>query len=414
MRLPKKFNLTDLFSASARCVWLLCFALLLSSCGDENANLVGSDTRFLRPNQLLTLTTDTLTVLQNFRADSLELFANFQDLTRTTFFTPAVIFGRNTLPDGKTITATTRLKFFYPFADSLRQIRRVLSATLLLAQERDTLAAPASLPVELFRSSTIWRSSQTSFAPRAPINRREILTQITVQTGDTLAREIPLPTSFADTLIAASRRGDVFLKDSSQVTLSIMPTGGSGSARVSTIDTKLRVVYDIQTPSGTERRTVLMDVFDATYTTETNYSQVENTSVFLSPSTGDRALLNFNLSALRPSFQIVNVELVLRRDTLYSPIGATPDFVITSFAGTTANTISTELREVDMGIQERYIYRATVSRQVQRWIVQPSLNNGFVIRAFNESGGLKPIRFFGPTAPDSLRPRLIVTYITSN
>ncbi|MDW8467430.1 MAG: hypothetical protein RML35_15085 [Chloroherpetonaceae bacterium] len=73
-----------------------------------------------------------------------------------------------------------------------------------------------------------------------------------------------------------------------------------------------------------------------------------------------------------------------------------------------------------MVILQRNQYRLLVTGIVQQWANQPSTNYGFLLRSISQSlppseaGSLSPLRFFGPAAPDSLRPRLVVSYIVSN
>lgn len=398
-------------------VLLLGWAMSLMACGNEDLDIVGTDTRFLRPNELRTLYTDTLTV-QNVEADSVA--------TGSVQGSPSAILGIQRLPDGKEIRAVARLKFSYPLTALDTSVNgrpgailRVLDVSLILQQVRaqaDSIPSLAPLDVAIFRSPTLWRSA--TLLSTTPFLEQERLADVQLRKGDSLSIEVPLPRWYGDSLLAAARRGVQFLQDSTTLTLSLVPQNGDAVITLNGLLTFLRLSFDLRTPTGVERRSVLMPVFDAGYTSSKNFTTFEPDAIVLAPTIGARSVLRFNLPMLRPGVLISRAELQLVRDTLYTPVQA-GDYQVGVSKATATRQISTDLPEQRMVVTERNRYSLLVTGIVQQWANQPNTYFGFLLRSLSQSippseaGSLVPLRFFGPNAPDSLRPRLIVTYITN-
>ncbi len=393
-------------------------AVSIMACGNENLDIVGTDTRFLRLNQLLTLNTDSAS-FENFQFDSIA--------TGSTASLPTVIVGIRQLPDGKELRAIGRIKFSYPlsrldssFDGRPGAILRVLEVSLITRQVRaqaDTLPSLAPLEVEVFRSPTIWKGG--NLFNNTPFIEQERLADIRWLKGDSLATETPLPCWYGDSLLAAARRGQKFLEDSTTLTLSFVPKRGNAVITLNGLLTFLRLTFDLRTPTGIERRSVLMNAYDAGYTGSKNFVSFDQTGIFLSPTIGARAVLRFNLPMLRPGTIVTRAELILHRDTLYTPIDA-GDYQVGVALSTADRRASTSLPEQRMVITNRSRYSAIVTGDVQEWANQPASNFGFLLRSISpsvpatEAGSISPIRFFGNLAADSLRPRLIVTYVMSS
>lgn len=401
-----------------RIVGMMLLVASLAACGNEDLNLVGSDTRFLRPNQLLTLNTDTAT-FTNFQFDSVATGASAS--------APTIIVGIKRLPDGKELQAIGRLKFSAPlgqldssFDGRPGAILRILDVALITQQVRaqaDTIPSLAPLDAEIFRSPTLWNSEK--LFNNTPFVEKERLADIRWLKGDSLSTETPLPTWYGDSLLAAARRGQKFLEDSTTLTLSLVPRRGDAVIIINVLRTFLRLTFDLRTPTGIERRTILMNAFDAGYTGSRNFATFDQTAIFLSPTIGARAVLKFNLPMLRPGTIISRAELILRRDTLYTPIQV-GDYQVSVTAATADRRANPNLTEQRMVTTNRNQYSVIVTGNVQEWANQPATNFGFLLRTISpslpatEAGSISPLRFFGNTAPDSLRPRLIVTYIVNN
>ncbi|MDW8020590.1 MAG: hypothetical protein RMI34_11010 [Chloroherpetonaceae bacterium] len=394
------------------------WAIGLAACGNEDLDIVGTDARFLRPNQFLTLNTDTLTLL-NFQADSVS--------TGSLLGSPSAILGIQRLPDGKELRATAHLKFSYPLAalDSSFNNRpgaivRITDVSLILQQVRaqaDSVPSLAPLDVEIFRSPTLWSSS--TLQSNTPFMERERLASVRLLKGDSLSVEVPLPRWYGDSLLAAARRGQQFLQDSTTLTLSLVPRQGEAVITINGLLSFLRLSFDLRTQTSIERRSVLMPVFDAGYTGSKNFEVFDSDAIFLAPTIGARSILKFQLPMLRPGVLVSRAELLLVRDTLYTPIQI-GDYQVGVSKATANRQSSSEAPEQRMVILQRNQYRLLVTGIVQQWANQPSTNYGFLLRSISQSlppseaGSLSPLRFFGPAAPDSLRPRLVVSYIVSN
>ncbi len=401
-----------------RLLGVILIAVSMAACGNENIDLVGSDTRFLRPNQLLTLNTDTVTIT-NFQFDSVE--------TGASNAIPTIIVGIKQLPDGKELQAIGRLKFSYPLArlDSSFDNRpgailRIVDVALLTQQVRaqaDSVPSLTALEAEIFRSPTLWKGAQ--LFNNTPFVEREKLADIRWLKGDSLSTETPLPLWYGDSLLAAARRGQKFLEDSTTLTLSLVPRRGNATIIINVLRTFLRLTFDLRTPTGIERRTILMNAFDAGYTGSKNFSIIDQSAIFLSPTIGARSVLKFELPMLRPGIVMARAELILHRDTLYTPIEF-GDYQVGVAAATADRRAKPNLPEQRMVVTNRSQYSVIVTGDVQEWANRPATNFGLLLRSVSpsipgtEAGSISPLRFFGPSAPDSLRPRLIVTYVVNN
>lgn len=380
---------------------LLITSFLAGACSDKNVDLIDSSgNKFISPNEILKWDSDTSQAVnittQNFAIDS-GVATGFATRVGTE------------ISGGKTVTATTYLKFsaVFPSLDTATAV----SASLVLIPTGET-SKTGSVGLNVVEVGQVWKASDAY--SRKPLTLKSgALASTTIDVQSTATTEIPLPQAFADALLLDVKKGTTFLADSSKG-IALVTTSGAVQTTINISSTKLRLVVDRKTTSGsTERLSKLMDVSEYAYTINPAIPAFGTDAIYLQSETGSRSQLKFDLSQLQRNYQIINAELVLVRDQAFSTIADSTNLVTVNYGGD-ALAISSRYSSVTASAdQAKKKYTANVTKMVQSWAGKPADNLGLILTASKESGTLQTWKFFGPSASVGEWPRLVITYAIS-
>jgi hypothetical protein len=396
-------NLTRFFFS-----WLL-LCLFLSACGDENVDLITSNSDFISPNEIQT---DTLFLDEgtNFRSD----FVN----------TRGALVGRTTLADGREFRANTILRFV-PISDTglVRAISARLRFRFFVSDRAKSSTKTVTFDIRRVENAPRWDSTQwraDSVFSRTPFTFAENLSPtFTMAVSDTAERIIDLPFAYAERIIESAKRGSTFLRDTAATTIAFVLSTGDSIANVSLTRTQLELTYDKRTATTIERVTQFFDVLESVYTVQTTPDALPSDAIYLASSTGDWARLKFPRLQLSTRTQLVSAKLILVRDTLFS---FTPDTAratvdqenqLVVIADTLQPGIGSGYRPISFGyVGEREIhrYRATLTETYQRAISRGE-NIQLLLRPLLLQGSTVSLRIYGKDDPvPERRPRLILSY----
>lgn len=380
---------------------LLVTSFLAAACSDDNVDLIDSSgDKFISPNEIMTWDADTSQgvsiTAQNFAVDS----------GVATGFATRV--GKE-VSGGKTVIATTYLKFSasFPSLDTATAV----SASLVLSPAGET-SKTGTVGLDIVEIAELWEASEVY--SRKPLTvKTSKLAQTSMQVQDSAAIEIALPKSFADALLLEVKKGTAFLADSSKG-IALVTTSGSVLTTLNTSNTKLRLVVDRKTSSGTtERLSKLMSVSEYAFAVNPAITAFGTDAIYMQSVTGSRSQLKFDLSQLQSRSQIVSAELVLQRDPAFSTLADTTNLVTVHYGGDGPAISSTYSSVTAVADNAKEKFTANVTKMVQSWAGKPSRNYGFILTASKESGTLQTWKFYGPSAPVGQRPRLVITYVIS-
>jgi len=124
-----------------------------------------------------------------------------------------------------------------------------------------------------------------------------------------------------------------------------------------------------------------------------------------------RTQLRYDLSSLPIPISINRAKLVLSLDSLASDISIySPDSLVI-FGERTSGSIEQSTAGLGIPLPEpgRRVYDFNTDRIIRYW-QNPGIQSTVVIAGLGENNSLARFVFYGPAAPDPLKPMMIVTY----
>ncbi|ACF14132.1 hypothetical protein Ctha_1674 [Chloroherpeton thalassium ATCC 35110] len=377
------------------------------ACSSDDADLIGPNSKFITANEIFQFDSDTVDAsnmtFESFAIDSGAYTSGYS------FVGMGSINGTGM---GKEVLATTYLNFDADFPDI--DAATAMSAALVLKLDDWVDSTDGGqIQVSIYEVSDYWDEDEVR--SRTPIGLGSLLGSATFNIADSSAQTISLSQAFAAALLEELQKGDDYFPDSSKG-LAIVSTSGTTLARIEDDDTKLRLVLNRQTTSGeTEVLSKLMDVESEAYTVSPNFSSFETDGMYVQSTTGYRTSLKFDLSWLNPEYQIANATLSFSRDTLYSTVEESNNYVSVYYSdedGEIDTDFSSALASPDSTTGDM-LFTVTVTDMVQNWASEPDNNNGFLLVAYREVSQFETWKFYNPSEDAGLRPRLTITYVVS-
>ncbi|MDX2129410.1 MAG: hypothetical protein SFU91_10285 [Chloroherpetonaceae bacterium] len=381
---------------------LLAICLLTASCGEESANFSGLSENFITPSNLKSIEIDSVEI-ENYQT------SNYSSATTL----PTL--GSLDLPEGRQITFTAYYNFDYPDTTfSALNIQSVESGELQYRVSSGSVNN-ASLSVDAFRVTQIWKDSSLFISKQLPLGSK--IFSHAVSPTDTSLTSIALPIGFVNAVIDAAKKGRVFLRDSSEIGIALRTISGKNLINISRSNIFLKINLNIQTSSGIERRVITLNSTASGNALERNFVSFSNNAPFIQASTGDYSRLKFNLTAIPKTAEVVSAELSFHRDTLYFAFPTSSSLGLNLNYADSARVIGRRFASFSLFPDSAARYRVSItpiSQIVFEWVRRPEQNLGFIVTPFIDGGSPFLWKLYGNDAATSLKPRLKVIYISKD
>lgn len=377
-------------------------SFILYSCSDDPAS-VGKD--------LLKQDYVNINIIDSF-SDSLQQSSSY-------YKQPVKLGGseRNLIGKNKNVEASTLIRFFISFADSIKDAfnsgnLNIVSSTVEFYETYiygDTLA-PFDFTAHKINNGWTFNNFTADSLPLLSYDQTDVSSnKVFSDTLNTFKINNDLVKEWFQ-LFADSSKSDnygIYLKPTAETQKVV------GFQALSLISENLPTLSVIVEKPGAYLDTLsFLSASDVSVITGT-LPDVEPENIAVQSGLAVNSKLKFDLSSIPEDVVISNAALTLNLDTLETLIGrGSVNTLSALFITDDSQNIVDSLNTISLSRQGN-AYVGNIAYYVQRWL--SGNNQGMIIRSTDEYGSVDLFSIIGSNAADlSLRPRLKITYLTRN